>query len=249
MWSDAGRLPSLLGDGWAEAPLEAVPGHDRLPVLAARSAGTGRPLRLRLAKASSAPLLCGRALVRADIDTDGVQAFRATYRVERLSGAPVEFELPGHAAAIGFAASLDGVALDHDLPDAEPALKGRIVRLRLSAGLAAKPALLELRYRLAPAQASANPFTVRLLAPRLLGDPPGFPTRWMVSAPFDWVILGPEPGASMPQDWARAGWLLAPRCALTEADLQRWLTGEETEEGRTGIRRWPCGATARRRWC
>jgi hypothetical protein len=110
--------------------------------------------------------------------------------------------------------------------------RGRLVRLdpnllRKAAAPGKKPAVLELAYQLQLGvdRPGRTPVTTTLAPPRCLDDPGDVPTRWQITAPPSWVVLGPEPGLTSPVSWGRQGWLLAPRPRLREADLDAWFRG------------------------
>lgn len=230
VWNDAGPVPvgpleeRNARDGWAETNIEEVAGRPRLPVLVVRSTGSGRPLRLKMSQPGpSARVLIERAVVRVDIAPGGAQEYRVRYRVARLAGPAIDFELPAPAASVGLQASLGGVAIDP-----VPGPGGRSVRLRLGPALVRQASVLELTYQLAADRQGAA-VTTTLQPPRLLDEGANFPVRWQVHAPAGWTIVWPEAGATMPRAWVRSGYLLAPRSALTGADLERWLSGAEPD--------------------
>jgi hypothetical protein len=74
-----------------------------------------------------------------------------------------------------------------------------------------------------------------LQPPLLRGDPGRVPARWQVTLPASWVAVGPEGGPGSERVWGPRGWLLAPRLAVTSADLERWFLEDgrtQTEDGR-----------------
>jgi hypothetical protein len=230
VWSEAGNLPSGPSTGWSEQNIEEVPKRNRLPVLVLRSSRTDLPLTLRAGESGDAfTVLIDRALVRVDIGEGGVHTYRVSYRLARLASRHLDFELPGPVNAIALTASLDGKRVEYEpLSSDRLEQKGRLARLRLSPDLVRKPAILELSYQLTPDRTDSTPVSSTLQAPRLLGEVGGISTRWQITAPGGWVVLGPEAGPATARTWGRRGWLLAPWPALTAADLDRWLTGSET---------------------
>jgi hypothetical protein len=219
VWGDAGQLPAG-AEGWAEQNLEVVPGRDRLPALVLRADRVDQPLALRLAEAEGAAALIDRALVRVEVAANGVQSYRVSYRLLRVAGPALEIELPASAAAVGLKATLDGRQLD-------PELKGKVIRLRLSPELVRKPAVLEVAYRLDPGRLPSPPLTTAFLAPRLVEDAGGVPTRWLITLPRGQVVLSPEQGPGTPLHWGLRGWLPAPHPGVTSDDLERWFAGQD----------------------
>jgi hypothetical protein len=230
LWSDPGHLPGPAGD-WAEQDIEVVPGRSRLPVLVLHSSRADSPLRVTLSERSGLFALVDRSLVRVEVGSNGTQTYRVGYRLVRLEGRSLDFELPAPAPTIQLEARLDGRRIDYELlPADDAAMKGRIVRLRLSPELlrarpGAKPgaALLEIAYHLDPDRMRGSAMTTPLVAPKLMSEPGRIPTRWSVVTPPSVVILGPEAGPATPRTWAQRGWLLAPRVDVSAAELERWL--------------------------
>lgn len=225
--AEPGSRPAPAGPGWAEQNIEEVPGRQRLPVLVLRAGRPDQPLRLRLGEGGPGPgVLIERALVRVEVAATGVQTYRASYRLARLAGRWLDVELPAPAPTINLQLSLGGKRLDYErLPADSPDLVGRLVRVRLSAGLVRASTTLEIAYQLSPDRMRSTALYTHLQGPRLLGEPGAAPTRWQVAVPGHWVVLTPEPGPGTPRVWGWLGWLLAPRVGLTAGDLERWLAG------------------------
>jgi hypothetical protein len=227
VWSEAGWLPALApdegekkeGPDWRAAPIEEVKGRPGLPVLVARVSAAPSVLRLRRGEAGTVNV--SRALVRATVHEAGDQEYHVSYRVEWLSDTHIDFTLPFHYRAMNLRAEIAGKKVVLEELPAEPSLRGKLVRLRLAPGLLRGPAVLDLKYELPPEK--GNPFGVTLETPKLVDCPPGLSVRWQIITPPGWVLLGPEPGASMPRTWGLSGWLLAPRPTITQADLEQWL--------------------------
>jgi hypothetical protein len=227
VWSESGgHLPSDPSRGWSEQNIEEVPGRTRLPVMVLRSSRTDLPLTLRAGEAAAAfTVLIDRALVRVDIGEGGEHNYRVSYRLSRLAGRHLDFELP---APVSLTASLDGKRVEYEpIASDRPELKGRLARLRLSPDLVRKPAILELAYSLTPDRTDSTPVSSTLQAPRLLGEAGGISTRWQITTPSAWVVIAPETGPATGRTWGRRGWLLAPQSSLTGAELERWLAGGE----------------------
>jgi hypothetical protein len=242
VWSDSGNVPSSPPSGWTERNIEEVPNNPRLPVLVLHSSRTDLPLTLRFGEAgATATALIEMALVRVEIHEDGVQVYRVGYRVSRLAGRELVFELPAPVNPIGLTATFNGkrVAVDQPAVD-RPEQKVRLARLRLSPDLLRKPAILELSYQLTPDRTDTTVISTTLQAPRLLGEAGGVSTLWQITAPPGWVVISPEAGPATGRTWGWRGWLLAPRSGSTAADQERWLAGGElpasVAETSTGVR-------------
>jgi hypothetical protein len=234
IWSEPGQLPLPPSpqDGWAEQNIEDVPSRAQLPVLVLRASRVaGRlPLRLRTDEPAGRVLI-EKALVRVEIGPDGMQSYQVGYRLGRLVGDHLDFELPAPAATISLSARLKGKRIipDELASDAEgpPRPRGTLIRLRLSPQLVRQPAVLELSYQLSPDRLGGGPMTTRLQPPRPLDEVGGVPARWQVIAPPRWVVLAPEPGPGSRTTWGLRGFLLAPRSRLTTAELDAWFNDRE----------------------
>jgi hypothetical protein len=227
VWSESGNLPVNASGAWTERNIEEVPGNPRLPVLVLHSSRTDVPLILRFGEASTgAAALIELALVRVEIGEGGVQNYRVGYRLSRLAGRRLDFELPAPANAI--TATLNGKRVDWErLPAERLEQRARLAGLRLSPDLLRKPGILELSYQLTPDRTDTTALGTTLQAPRFLEDAGGVSTLWQVTAPPGWVVIGPEAGPVTGRTWGWRGWLLAPRSSQTAADQERWLTGSE----------------------
>jgi hypothetical protein len=236
VWCEPGCLPAPAGGPWDEQGIEEVPGEGRLPalVLRSRAAQAAPPLALRLDEAAPAvAALVERALVRVTVGEGGVQMYRARYAVTRLVAGHLDVELPGPVSALEARAKLDGKPVAWEAVDEQGRRNdgGHVARLRLAPGLVKGRSVLEVAYQLPPGRAGGGPLQTVMQPPVLHGCPEGVPTRWQVHLPSGWVALAPQEGGGggpVPErTWGWRGWLLAPRLALTGADLQRWLEGPE----------------------
>jgi hypothetical protein len=235
IWSEPDLLPLPPRDGWAEQNLEVVAGQDRLPVLVLLALRVDSPLRLRLAaRQPSSQALIERVLARVEVEADGKQTYRVGYRLGRLAGGHLDFELPAPVATINLVARLAGklvlpelLAAADERRDGRPVPRGTLVRLRLPREPVSRSAVLELSYQLPPDRLGRTPLTTTLAPPRPLGEAAGVPARWQITAPSGWVVLAPEPDPGSPIVWGLRGWLLAPRSKLTPADLEAWFAGDE----------------------
>jgi len=230
LWSEAGRLPRLVeaDSGWTEQPLEIVPGQIRLPVLVASNDRLDQPLLLQQGGTDALEgVLVERALVQVELLASGVELYRVRYRLSRLANASLEVELPGSPTAIGLQVQLAGRQVDPEWnPAATPEGTGRrnpTVRLRLPPQREATPTILEIAYRLESQSGGRVGWSRELVVPQLLGGVDRCPTRWAITVPSEWVVLGPEPGLGLRRRWGFRGWWLAGRVATTVSDLESWL--------------------------
>jgi hypothetical protein len=242
VWSESGLLPLPPRDGWNLQNIEQVPGRDRLPVLVLRSTRADSPLRLRLRPDEPGfTVLIERALVRVEVAADLTQTYRVSYRLGRLAGENLDFELPAPVATINLVARLDGKRVNHELladpdrPGESGRARGTLVRLRLSPELVRRPGassapatVLELSYQLPPERMGRSPLTTTLVPPVPLGQAGGVPARWQINTPSGWVVLWPEMGPGPEVTWGWRGWLVAPRARSSAAELEAWFSGRES---------------------
>jgi hypothetical protein len=198
-------------------------------VLVLHSSRTDLPLTLRSGEAAvAATALIELALVRVGIGERGEQSYRVSYRLSRLAGRHLDFELPAPVNSINLAATLNGKRIAWESIAAErPEQRVRLARLRLSADLLRKPGILEVSYQLTPDRTDTTAISTLLQAPRLLDDAGGVSTLWQITAPPGWVVISPEAGPATGKTWGWRGWLLAPRSSLTGVDQERWLAGSD----------------------
>ncbi len=248
VWAEPGAAPTVAGGPWSREDVEEVSGSDRFPSLVVRSGRPGAPLALRLGETVAVyVVLVERALIRASVGEGGVQAYRARYLLTRLAARHLDVELPAPVSTLELRVRLDGRRVDWETMDEKGRRNdgGRTARLRLAPELVRRRAVLEVSYQLSPGRTAGGPMQTTLQAPVLRDHPDGVPTRWQIDLPSGWVPLGPrEGGGGGPGEeraWGWRGWLLAPRLALTRADLERWFAGpgeklqvEETAEGAGG---------------
>jgi hypothetical protein len=233
VWSEPGVLPVATGGPWAELNVKEVRGHDRLPALVLRTQRVDLPLSLRLGESggpTAVTLLVERGLVRVRVVEGGGQSYRASYLLSHLATRGLEVELPAPVPSLGLRVTLDGRTVAWETLDetGQHADGGRVVRLALSPDLVRRPAVLEVSYQLQPGRVGGGGILQTFLQPPVFhGDPGGAPVRWTVTLPTGWVPLGPEVGPGAERTWGRRGWLLAPRLAVTGADLEAWFAGPE----------------------
>jgi hypothetical protein len=109
------------------------------------------------------------------------------------------------------------------------AANGRLTRLTLGPLLAGKPSVIDFVYQAAPGRITGNHLLQStLVVPVPRGDLGQAPVRWQVTLPGGWVPILFSGSLAVEQRVGWRGWLLAPRPALTPADLERWFFGSET---------------------
>ena len=242
--------------GWAEQNIEVVPGGPVCRCSCCTAIGSTSPLAVTLSRSGGLFALIDRALVRVEVGDDGTQHYRVSYRLARLSGRSLDFELPAPAPTIRLQVGLDGRRIAYEVRrhGRRRDMKAASVRLRLSPdllppakpGQAGSPAMLEIAYRLDPDRMRGSALTTPLVAPRLLGERRRSRRAGASARPSSWVVLGPEAGPATPRV-VGAAWLAAgtarrghARRAGTLADRRR-AAGRRV--GRPGAL---AGAVARR---
>jgi hypothetical protein len=175
-------------------------------------------------------LLARRVLVQAEVGEEGGQSYRARFLLGQLAGRRLDVELPIPAAAAGLQVLLNGKRVAWSAVDetGQASEGGRAARLLLNPNLVRESSILEVRYHLLPGRGGTGLLQTPLQPPVLRGDPGRVPTRWEVTVPANWVTVSPEGGPGSERVWGRRGWLLAPRLAVTSADLERWFAGTES---------------------
>jgi hypothetical protein len=247
IWGDLGATPSLAPgmNGWTDLNIEEVKENPRLPGLVLLTQSPDTQLSLRLndpqpASDGSPPItvLIDRALIRVRAG-DGGQDYRASFLVTQLASHDLDMEFPAPIISLNPRVILDNKDVDRKEVEMEivdemgrRADGGRFARLRLSPELVRRPVVLEVSYHLPAGRASAGPLQTVLQPPIIRGDSGRAQTRWLVVLPTNLVVLGPEAGPGSEPTWAWQGWLPAPRCSVTNADLERWFAGPR-EAGRT----------------
>ncbi len=227
VWAPPGWSARPQEEAWERLWLEAVPGRQEYPLLVLRSLSPSPRLNLRWGSPAGEEPLAGvqveRALMQVRIAEGGFQHYRARFRLRNLTGQPLDLGLP---PGLDLQATLDGKRVEFaGAGDAAPD-RGRPARLRLPARPGA--AVLEVTYQLMPGRTAEGGAVWTVLRPVTLpGLRAGVPTRWQVDLPPGWVPLSMEAGPTAPWLWERRGWLLAPRPAVTAADLEAWFSGED----------------------
>src|SRR5439155_25321733 len=123
------------------------------------------------------------------VETEGTRTYQVSYRLGRLAGEHLDFELPAPVATISLAARLNGKGISYeelasDGRSGEPGrARGTLVRFRLSRQLVRRPAVLELSYQLPPDRVGRTPLTTPLMPPRPLGEAGRVPARVPIPAP------------------------------------------------------------------
>ena len=233
VWSEPGRASSLASNAWTIQDLEIIKGHDRVPDLMALTHEPAPELKLQFADPSPAStVLVERALVRVNVLENVGQEYRASFRISHLSTQFLEAELPAAAGKATLKVRLfnPGAAPREIPPHLATGTDGLVVlRLDDIRKLIGRNTVVEIQYELPPSGlAPAHRLVQTVLQPPVLrGDPGRILTRWQVTLPAGWVVLGPEGGPGSEHVWGRRNWLLAPRLKQTSADLERWLVGAD----------------------
>ncbi len=231
LWCDEGFQPSLAGPGWEQSAwTEAAPDADSIPALVLRS-HQKRPLTLLLRESPAVTLVVDRALFRVTVGEEGGQTGRAEYRLSRLLTGTLPVEWPAPPAGLDVHVTFDGkpVRWTEAGLDLEPyVFAGQPSRLH-------QPRVLSIAYQL-PGARAAGGWNVQtsIVPPLLKGNVLYHQVRWQVSLPPGWVPLSHGGGHFAEQKWAWRGRLLAPRPAVSAADLAQWFGGPATEADSPG---------------
>jgi hypothetical protein len=232
VWSEPGVVPLAPGGAWSDRDIEDVQGHDRYPALVLRAQRLDTPLTLPLAapEGPTVSVLADRVLVRVAVTEGGSQSYRVGFLLERLESRHIDVELPSPIAGLALRVTLGGKEVSPYAVDDEGrrAPGGRIARLPIGPQLVKPGTVLEVSYDLPQGRATTGLLQTTLAPPVLHGDAGRVPTRWLVQLPAGWVPVGPEGGPGQERVWSRRGWLYAPRCSVTDTDLERWFAGPES---------------------
>jgi hypothetical protein len=227
VWTEPGILPIADQGLWEEMPLEIVAGKNSLPSLVVRSGNMERPLQLRLTDlpaVRSASTIIARALIQAAVD-DAVQIYRARFLVTELHDHRLEVALPFASAQLSLTVLVNGRRIQQ-----HPLLDESRIELDLEP-FSSQPLVLEFRYRI-PSELlpERSLWRTRLFSPVFSRGVFVDRVRWQVAGPASWVMLLPGIGQSWDAQWTWQGGLLAPRPALSSADLDRWLGGPDASD-------------------
>jgi hypothetical protein len=226
LWTAAGALPELVDGPWQET-MDWGDGGDTLPALVLKGNRPDLPPVVRLHEAAAGDwptVFLERALIRVAVADSGYQEYRASFLISQLRTDSLDVELP--AAPAGLKLSVRVGSAERGWRAVSPAsveesrTGGRLLRLPMPEQFRTA-GVLEIVYELPPGDNGTLQTT--LAPPVLRGEGGRGPVRWRVSLPPDWVPLYGQSGSAAEQRWGWRGWLLAPRPALGDADLERWF--------------------------
>jgi hypothetical protein len=246
IWCDSAEQPSLARGSWTELPTEIVADQDSLPVLVLR-AGHESKLLLRLTESVVTPIAAAvaeRILARATVRDGGIQVYRVSFLLSKLSARHLDLELPVPLSSSDLDVRIDRKRVPFRFVDqsGKETEIGNVVRLWVEPDLYRKSVLLDVRYRADAGRMDGNgPLQSTLHPPRLreailLGT-----ARWQVDLPAGWLPVSSRGSSSVEQRWGWLGWLPGPRPAFDGIELEQWLaveTPEPAEEGESSLVCW-----------
>jgi hypothetical protein len=231
IWADPGEQVSAAAGRWEELPTE-VTDRKSLPDLVLRGS-QDMPLALQVTPtpaASLAAAVVDRILARAIITEGGSQSYRVRFRLSKLSTRHLDLLFPARLTNSNLQLELDGkVPPLQILDETGRAVEfGKLVRLQVEPDLYRKPVILDVNYQVNPGRLEGNSALESVLHPPLLQEAVLLGrTRWQVEMPPGWMPLYPKGGFTVEQRWGWAGWLLSPRPALSNQELEQWLADPE----------------------
>jgi hypothetical protein len=236
-WADPGSRLQPIQSKWKEEELEIVKDRDRLPSLVLSRQGPLPPLTLQVelppAGAGAPPVVVERALLQVRISEEGFQYHRSRFLVRQVNGKALTLAFPAPVAAIDLRVTIDGKEIKDVRPvenasgEEESADNRRthLVEVPLPGNLVGKSMALEVTYQVTTGQGGVVGALKSALQPVALpGLMTGLPVRWQIDLPPGSVPVPLEGHASW--RWGRRGWLLAPRPAVNNGDLERWFWGD-----------------------
>lgn len=229
VWAEGGTILTLdRADAesrlWSERGGEVVEEKDAFPSLVLFGAGADPRLRLRVRGVETAPMLADRALIHVRIEEDGSQDYRARFHVSKFLVRRLRIELPQAASACLKSATLNGAALSWE---ADPR-NFNVANISVEPGLINGAALLELKYLVTPE--GASPWRPLLRPPVWIGDVHFTRIRWQIDLAGAGLAIPWGPELRAESRLGLTGWLLGPTPALNNAELDAWLTGQNSME-------------------
>jgi hypothetical protein len=234
---DSPSLVELVRGPWEELPLESSPEGKRLANLVLHGERPEDPPTLAMKEGTAlASVGLERTLIRASVNEQGQQSYRASFVLNPSSTRYLDFEFPAPPTALNVRVELDGLlATWKPLVDtAQPPYASEPQRIaRVSLGVAPRAqTMIDVWYQIAPGQLNTtNPSWARgigplktvLYPPRLCGYSGQASVRWQVMLPSDWVPLYDDGALPADLTWAWRGWLVGTRPYSSTTDLEQWL--------------------------
>jgi hypothetical protein len=235
-WCSTALQVSRVNGPWDELALETVPENDALPVLVLRTNSLEPALTLRVIenRAGLAPVVVDRGLVQVAVVEGGFHSYRARYLLDRIGARHLDIELPAPLSMLNLAVLLDGRRITNLRSvdnGGNAADRGSLVRVAVEPDLYHKPAMLELRYQLAPGRRRGSSLLSSTFVPPVLSGAVLLgPVRWQVNTAAGSVYLYRTGNHDTEQAWTWRGGLLTPTARADGNELERWLTGAKDLE-------------------
>jgi hypothetical protein len=231
LWGPPGTDPILVSAGlpqlaWNDVGLEVVPGRSDLPIRVLQSEGPLATLTLRLAAvpATLAGVVVDRALIQVSVDEDGTEQYRARFLLAKLNAPSLDVRLPIALKGLDPRFTLDGKEIVWRPKDQT----GLVARLDVDLGLYSRPVLLEIAYQLPRGQPTPEGLWHTTLHPPVLeGQVILGKVLWQVTLPPNSLAVSARGEATTEQRWGWQGGLPALGPALSSAELEQWITGQE----------------------
>jgi hypothetical protein len=221
----------LAGESWQDQGLEVVAGKESLPALVVAAEGNPPPLVLRW---RPTPLVgprdtfAERGLIQVVLREEEVQ-YRVRFLFRSLLARQLAIEFPMPLARLPTPPQiwLAGKQVSYQLHGGAE----NTVHLIFPSEISHSPALLDIRYTL-PASMLEFPgrFAVRLHPPLLPKDVFVGRLRWQVQSPSGWLLIPLGNVLPAAPQWVWRQGLLTPESAVSAAELEAWLTGQEGGE-------------------
>jgi hypothetical protein len=234
VWSDAGMAVGNANNSWEERPCEIVEGRSSLPILVI-SCRSEEPITLDISQTASAVVsaVVERALIQAAIEPSGLQVWRARYWLGQVAMHNLAIRFPVPLARSDVEARLGDkrVALSLPVEAGSTTPIGQRMLFEVEPNLYPSGVMLDVRFSARPDSSLGRGLLALQLDPPILENSLVVGTaRWQLMLPADFMAIHLGGGAAAERRWDWWKWLPGPSAAMSERDLDRWISHSNTSE-------------------